>query len=85
MQSQERDLKFWDQMAVIYDIFINKDKAVYDCLGTEIMNMVGFRTYSSWQSEEYIAFIADQGWAIMNDKVMKASFPVAFVTARKRT
>jgi len=50
----------------------------------KLMDMVGLHTYSPWQPDEYMGFIADQGWGIINDTVIKASFPIAFVIAGKR-
>jgi phosphatidylethanolamine/phosphatidyl-N-methylethanolamine N-methyltransferase len=48
-----------------------------------IMYMAGFRTFSKWKYAEYIQFLELNGWNIIKGESIKASFPIAFVIARK--
>ena len=51
-------------------------------LSTYILNFIGFETYSKWSPEEYLAFIAQNGFTIEKWKILKAAFPLVYVQAR---
>ena len=44
--------------------------------------LIGFKTYSKWTEKEYLAFLAKNGWRVQNCEVFKATFPLAFVSAK---
>lgn len=48
-----------------------------------LMKLAGFRQYSKWSSESYLAFLHDNDWAIQKSEVLKASFPLTYVECRK--
>ncbi|MDR0813742.1 MAG: class I SAM-dependent methyltransferase [Oscillospiraceae bacterium] len=45
--------------------------------------VIGFRTFSKWTKDEYVRFLAQNGWTVQNCEVFKATFPLAFVAAVK--
>ena len=46
------------------------------------MSLTGFRTYHKWTFESYQAFLKENGFSIVNSSLLKATFPLAYVTAR---
>ena len=46
------------------------------------MQWLGFRSWSTWSPTEYIKFLEENGWQIIESKVIHASFDIAFVVAQ---
>ena len=47
------------------------------------MKLAGFPLYSRWTSEEYLAFLRQNGWTVQKSTVLKASFPLAYAECVK--
>jgi ubiquinone/menaquinone biosynthesis C-methylase UbiE len=47
-----------------------------------ILKLIGFKTYSKWTPEEYVAFVTDNDFTVDNWQVMKAAFPLVYLEAR---
>ena len=47
-----------------------------------IMRLAGFRIYSQWTPEEYVAFISSNGFHVTRSQVLKAAFPLVYLEAR---
>lgn len=47
------------------------------------MKLAGFPLYSKWTSEEYLAFLRQNGWTVRKSVVMKASFPLTYAECVK--
>lgn len=52
-------------------------------LNAGILKFIGFETYSKWTPEEYVSFIAGNGFAVEKWQVLQAAFPLVYLTARK--
>lgn len=52
-------------------------------LNAKILKRIGFETYSKWTPEEYVDFIAGNGFVVEKWTVLKAAFPLVYLTARK--
>ena len=48
-----------------------------------VLKLVGFRIYSQWTLEEYIAFISSNGFQVTRSQVLKAAFPLVYLEARR--
>lgn len=53
-------------------------------LNAKILKFIGLETYSKWTPEEYVSFIAENGFLVENWTVLKAAFPLIYLTARKQ-
>ena len=47
------------------------------------MKLAGFPLHSKWSSEEYLAFLRQNGWTIHKKAVLKASFPLTYAECIK--
>ena len=47
------------------------------------MKLAGFPLHSKWTSEEYLAFLRQNGWTVQKSTVLKASFPLAYAECVK--
>ena len=47
------------------------------------MKLAGFPLYSRWTSEEYLAFLRQNGWTVQKSTVLRASFPLAYTECVK--
>nr|WP_072515011.1 class I SAM-dependent methyltransferase [Ndongobacter massiliensis] len=47
------------------------------------MKLAGFPLYSKWTSEEYLAFLRQNGWTVRKSVVVKASFPLTYAECVK--
>ena len=45
--------------------------------------LAGFPLYSRWTSEEYLAFLRQNGWTVQKSTVLRASFPLAYTECVK--
>jgi len=48
-----------------------------------IMRLAGFRIYSQWTPEEYVAFVSNNGFQITRSQVLKAAFPLVYLEAHR--
>lgn len=53
-------------------------------INARILKFVGFETHSKWTPEEYVAFIARNGFIVDAWRVLKASFPLVYLEAHAR-
>jgi ubiquinone/menaquinone biosynthesis C-methylase UbiE len=49
----------------------------------KILKLIGFETYAKWMTEEYVDYISINGFAIEYWTVLRAAFPLVYLTARK--
>jgi ubiquinone/menaquinone biosynthesis C-methylase UbiE len=49
----------------------------------KLLQFIGFETYSKWTPEEYATFISESGFAVEYWTVLRAAFPLVYLTARK--
>ena len=47
------------------------------------MKLVGFPLHSKWTSAEYLRFLGQNGWAVRESVVLKASFPLTYAECVK--
>ena len=47
------------------------------------MKLAGFPLHSKWTSEEYLAFLRENGWVVRKSVVLKASFPLTYAECVK--
>ena len=47
------------------------------------MKLAGFPLHSKWTSEEYLAFLRENGWTVRKSAVLSASFPLSYVECVK--
>jgi len=52
-------------------------------LNAKILKLIGFETYSKWKPEEYVGFIGQNGFKVMQWQVLNAAFPLVYLEARK--
>lgn len=53
-------------------------------LNAKVLKLIGFETYSKWTPEEYVNFIANNSFSVERWEVLKAAFPLVYLTARKQ-
>ena len=51
---------------------------------SRLMYLVGFRAYHRWTMEGFLNFLEDNGFKILEDCMIEASFPIAYAVAIKR-
>ena len=47
------------------------------------MKLAGFPLHSKWTSEEYLAFLGENGWTVRKSTVLTASFPLTYAECVK--
>ncbi|MBN7772602.1 class I SAM-dependent methyltransferase [Clostridium aminobutyricum] len=52
-------------------------------LKVKLMELVGFKAYNKWTTEQYCAFLVHNGFIIEQKRVLTASFPLTYVEATK--
>lgn len=52
-------------------------------LKAKFMELFGFKTYQKWTPEQYCSFLVNNGFHVERKQVLKASFPLTYVEARK--
>jgi ubiquinone/menaquinone biosynthesis C-methylase UbiE len=50
-----------------------------------ILRLVGFETFSQWTPEEYVNFVADNGFMVERWELMRAAFPLVYLEAQSLT
>jgi len=51
---------------------------------SKIISLTGFRAYHKWTQKSYHDFLEQNGFRVVNTKLIKASFPIAYVVAIKK-
>lgn len=51
-------------------------------LNHAVMRLIGFEVYSKWTPAEYVAFITNYGFTVENWQLLRAAFPLVYLTAR---
>jgi len=52
-------------------------------LNAKFLKFIGFETYSKWTPEEYVEFIAQNGFNVDSWQVLRAAFPLVYLETRK--
>ncbi|WDV46349.1 class I SAM-dependent methyltransferase [Clostridiaceae bacterium M8S5] len=47
-----------------------------------LAGLIGFKVYSKWTEDKYHQFIEDNGFKIIDKSMIKASFPISFVSCK---
>ncbi|MDO4554515.1 MAG: class I SAM-dependent methyltransferase [Lachnospiraceae bacterium] len=51
----------------------------------KLMELIGFKTYSRWDTAEFLDFIAENGFQIIDScKIVGHNFPITFVAAKQK-
>lgn len=70
---------------LIAPTFTHGEMSIPKNLLSKVMGVVGFQTENKWTTEEYTAFLEENGWQVKNKSVLKAAFPLTYVECvRKR-
>ncbi len=51
---------------------------------SRIMSLTGFRAYHKWTQQSYHDFLEQNGFELVVSKLIKASFPLAYVVAKQK-
>lgn len=49
----------------------------------KFLQFLGFQAYAKWTPEEYVAFVAANGFAVEDWTLLRAAFPLVYLRARK--
>lgn len=58
--------------------FTHADNAFFGRVKAFFMKLAGFPLHSRWTSEEYLAFLRENGWTVRKSTVLTASFPLTY-------
>ena len=72
-----------DNGVLVAPTFTQADNAFFGRVKAFFMKLAGFPLHSKWTSREYLAFLRENGWAVRNSVVLKASFPLAYAECVK--
>ena len=64
--------------------FTHADNAFFGKVKALFMKLAGFPLHSKWTSNEYLAFLQENGWTVRESTVLKASFPLTYAECVKR-
>ena len=64
--------------------FIHADNSFFGRVKAFAMKLAGFPLHSRWTSEEYLAFLRENGWTVQKSTVLKASFPLTYAECAKQ-
>ena len=64
--------------------FTHADNSFFGRVKAFAMKLVGFPLHSRWTSEEYLAFLRENGWTVQKSTVLKASFPLTYAECAKQ-
>ena len=68
---------------LIAPTFVHADSKKAAILSKLMSSFTGFRAYHKWTGQSYHAFLKQNGFAISDFTMLKASFPLAYVAAEK--
>ena len=63
--------------------FTHADNAFFGKIKAFFMKLAGFPLHSKWTSNEYLAFLQENGWTVRESTVLKASFPLTYAECVK--
>ena len=81
LQEIKRVLK--DDGVLIVPTFTHAGNSFSGKVKAFFMKLAGFPLHSKWTSEEYLSFLHQNGWAVRNSVVLKASFPLTYTECVK--
>ncbi len=50
---------------------------------SRLMSLTGFRAYHKWAHQSYVRFLAENGFDVVEEAALNASFPLVYAVARK--
>ena len=72
-----------DDGVLIAPTFTHAENSFSGKVRAFFMKLAGFPLHSKWTSEEYLAFLRENGWTVQKSTVLKASFPLAYTECVK--
>ena len=72
-----------DDGLLIAPTFTHQGNSLYGRMRAFCMRLAGFPLHSKWSSEDYLAFLRENGWHIQKNTVLKASFPLTYAACTK--
>ena len=81
LQEIKRVLK--DDGTLIAPTFTHAGNSFFGKVKAFFMKLAGFPLHSKWTNEEYLSFLHQNGWAVRNSVVLKASFPLTYTECVK--
>ena len=72
-----------DDGVLVAPTFTHADNAFFGKVKAFFMKLAGFPLHSKWTSNEYLAFLRENGWTVRKSTVLKASFPLAYAECVK--
>ena len=81
LQEIHRVLK--DDGILVAPTFTHAENAFFGKVKAFFMKLIGFPLHSRWTSEEYLAFLRENGWTVRKSAVLKASFPLTYAECIK--
>ena len=70
-----------DDGVLVAPTFTHADNAFFGKV--KAFFMAGFPLHSKWTSNEYLAFLRENGWTVQKSTVLKASFPLTYAECVK--
>ena len=72
-----------DEGLLIAPTFTHQGNSLYGRVRAFCMRLAGFPLHSKWSSEDYLAFLQENGWSVRESAVLKASFPLTYAACTK--
>lgn len=72
-----------DEGILVAPTFTHADNSFFGRVKASAMKLAGFPLHSKWTSEEYLAFLRENGWTVQKSTVLKASFPLTYAECVK--
>ena len=72
-----------DDGVLIAPTFTHAENSFSGKVRAFFMKLAGFPLHSKWTSEEYLAFLRQNGWTVRKSAVLKASFPLTYAECVK--
>ena len=72
-----------DDGVLIAPTFTHAGNSFFGKIRAFFMKLAGFPLHSKWTSEEYLAFLRQNGWTVRESAVLKASFPLTYTECMK--
>lgn len=72
-----------DDGVLIAPTFTHSENSFFGKVRAFFMKLAGFPLHSKWASEEYLAFLRQNGWTVQKSVVLKASFPLTYAECVK--
>ena len=72
-----------DDGVLIAPTFTHAGNSLYGRVKAFFMKLAGFPLHSKWTSEQYLAFLRENGWTVRKSTVLKASFPLTYAECVK--